>query len=90
MSSPFARSAVLAAGALTLAACSGEATDDEVPYNEGNTEAYDTETFDSTEDAVPAPEGVDEAIEVPINDDPGVTPNTVDGVGSDDADADPD
>ncbi len=75
--------ALTAASALALAACGGEMTDDEVPYNEGNSEVADTDEAVSTEEAIPAPDSVEDEVDVPPADAPGVTPNTVEGVGSD-------
>jgi len=83
---PFLRTAGIATGALALAACGGEMTDDEVPYNEGNTAGSELEELEGTENAIPAPEETEGEIEdVPSEDIPGVTPNTVEGVGSGDA-----
>jgi len=80
--SPFTRTALIAAGTIALAACGGDLTDEEVPYNEGNSETAEVMEPGTVGEAVPAPEGV---ADVPPGGAEGVTPNTVEGVGTDDA-----
>jgi len=78
---PFARTALIAVGSIALAACGGDLTDEETPYNEGNSET--AEMTQSGDEAVPAPDGMEAATDLPPGDREGVTPTTVDGVGTD-------
>ena len=76
---------IATAASLALGACG--VSDDEPPANTGNQIDMDTDASVMAEDAVPAPEGMEDDVDLPINDSDAVSPNTVDGVGTDDADA---